>query len=219
MHNNLLVFGSSVCVSLLQCKTGTCSCWLITLRSCKRKEGTNFMLFSNHNRSLLRQQPGADAAKLYCAVQVKRGAATVGGSAHPPIFEALYDLMGPTYPGLSVLEFVMVLCSSSSSTLDSSTNPTAFIILTTPCNWPCTQFYFASRQCKVKAASTALYGCLVLQHAGVIVYQQCSSPALSIEQAICAPYASCRSGGTCNGWPQETRHFFHCGIQMMSCRL
>ncbi|DBA84874.1 TPA: hypothetical protein ACH3X1_005893 [Trebouxia sp. C0004] len=32
-------------------------------------------------------------------LQVKRGAATVGGSAHPPTFEALYDLMGPTYPG------------------------------------------------------------------------------------------------------------------------
>lgn len=32
-------------------------------------------------------------------LQLKRGAATVGGSAHPPTFEALYDLMGPTYPG------------------------------------------------------------------------------------------------------------------------
>ncbi|KAL0030389.1 hypothetical protein WJX79_000798 [Trebouxia sp. C0005] len=32
-------------------------------------------------------------------LQVKRGAATVGGSAHPPTFQALYDLMGPTYPG------------------------------------------------------------------------------------------------------------------------
>ncbi len=59
------------------------------------------------------QLPGStlgNAAKPYCAAQVKRGAVTVGGSAHPPTFEALYDLMGPTYPGMSVIDSTMVLC-------------------------------------------------------------------------------------------------------------
>ena len=32
-------------------------------------------------------------------LQVKHGAATVGGSSHPATFEAVYDLAGPTYPG------------------------------------------------------------------------------------------------------------------------
>ncbi len=40
--------------------------------------------------------------------QVKQGTVTVGGSAHPPTFEALYDLLGPTYPGVTSVHLPLV---------------------------------------------------------------------------------------------------------------
>ena len=125
---------------------------------CVRQQCVYFIAATVQNRNM--QLPGStvqDAAKPCCAVQVKRGAATVGGSAHPPTFQALYDLMGPTYPGLSVMYFAVVLCCTAHSTLDSCTNPTAFIILTASASCPVHSAPMWIQTLQVQAASIALW--------------------------------------------------------------
>ena len=59
---------------------------------------------------------GACLVRSLLCLQVKQGGTTIGGSAHPATFEAVYDLAGPTYPGDCLAYVQHSVCMHHAST-------------------------------------------------------------------------------------------------------